>query len=86
MNNESMADRVLDGSAEEVHASNNGVPPTVGYKISATISRNGIISGAVGIALGYIIGQKLNARGLALKSAQKVQTVAEQAEEAATRG
>jgi len=84
MNNESLADRVVDGTAEEVNL--NGNKPALGVEVTMSPLATKVVVGAAGILLGAFIGKKLNARSIAVNTAQKVQDVAEQAEEAATRG
>ena len=84
MNNESLADRVVDGTAEEVNL--NGNKPALGVEVTMSPLVTRIAIAVTGVALGVVLGKKLNARNIAVNTAQKVQDVAEQAEEAATRG
>jgi len=84
MSNESIADRIVDGTAEEVNL--NGNKPALGVEVTMSPLVTRIAIAVTGVALGVVLGKKLNARNIAVNTAQKVQDVAEQAEEAATRG
>jgi len=86
MNNESLADLVVDANDGQLERE----PIKEGYTVKVTVSKNTIkaaaFTAASGLFVGWILVHKLNARGIAINTAQKVQDVAEQAEEAATRG
>ena len=82
MSNESIADRIVDGTAEEVNL--NGNKPALGVEVTMSPLVTRIAIAVTGVALGVVLGKKLNARNIAVNTAQKVQDVAEQAEEAAT--
>jgi hypothetical protein len=87
MHNESMADRVVDGTAEEITGDNNGhvseikdVKPGIEFHIR--ISRNTLIGVPVAIVVGTILGRKLNL--LAAKTAPVLQEAADKVEEVAS--
>jgi hypothetical protein len=84
MHNESLSDRIVDGTAEEVNL--NGSKPALGVDVTMSPLVQRVAIAATGVALGVIIGRKLYFRPLVIKGAQKVEEVAEQVEEAAVRG
>jgi len=99
VSNESMADQAnpLGGYEGEIASSNgNGVfeagesgikfaKDETGLKFGVRLT-NKTLFAAVGMITAGVILKHYGARSVAAKSAQKVQSVAEQAEEAATRG
>jgi len=85
LNNESLADMVVDA--------NDGVferepinKPGLGVEVTMSPLVTKVSIAVIGIALGAMIGKRLSVRPVVIKGAQKVQDVAEQAEEAAARG
>jgi hypothetical protein len=87
MHNESMAEKAnpLGGYEGEI-ASSNGNKPALGVEVTMSPLVTKVAISAVSLLAGAFIAKKLNARSIAVNTAQKVQDVAEQAEEAATRG
>lgn len=80
MHNESLKDQVVDGAV-----SDNGSKPNYGLEAHVQLPTKYVFAG-VALVVGIVVGKKFNARALTAKSAQKIQDVGEQAEEAATRG
>jgi hypothetical protein len=81
MHNESMAEKITEGRA----STGNG-KPALGVEVTMSPFATKLSIAAMGILLGAMIGKRFNARPIVVKGAQKVQDVAEQAEEAAARG
>jgi hypothetical protein len=84
MHNESLADQVVDGTVSE-----NGSKPSnvsaLGVEVHMSPLVTKVAIGAAALLAGAYLGNKLNARSIAVQSASKIQDVAEQAEEAAAR-
>lgn len=84
MHNESMADRVVDGTAESVNG--NGNPNNI-EGFNAEIHMSPLVTkvavGCVGVLLGAFLGKKINARGIAAKTAPVVREAADKVEEVA---
>jgi hypothetical protein len=83
MHNESLKDRVVDGTV-----SDNGSTPSSkspGLEAHIQLPTKYVFAG-LALAVGIVVGKKFNARALTANTASKIQDVAEQAEEAANRG
>ena len=89
MNNESMAEQIIEG-----HVSENGNGKFTGIAVNkdengttfrVAFSNKQLIVGLASLTAGVLL-KRYGVRAPAVVTAQKVQDVAEQAEEAATRG
>lgn len=80
MHNESMADRIVDGTAEEIGNSNNGSEPRGVSKVTIEFPTK-YIYGGVALVVGLVVGRKLNLLGA--KAAPVLQEAANKVEEVA---
>ncbi len=90
--NESLADQIIEGSAESVNGDGtkfSGLEfnkDETGLAFRLAFTNRQILIGTAALVAGVLLKKNLNGRTLAVNTAQKVQDVAEQAEEAASRG
>ena len=93
MHNESLADQIVEGSVSE---NGNGVfkdgesglklsKDETGFKFGIRFTNKQLLVGAAALTAGVLL-KRYGVRAPAVGAAQKVQDVAEQAEEAASRG